>query len=260
MNKLARTHKPENGHTVAVLDLANMSDKALLDGTVEIVNRAAQAVGLSLKYLTECQRRFDNRGKGQREICGYVGFTDFIEKRLGKSARTIRRWLLEAEHPEKREERILKQRNDRAPLVIREEVQTATHWGKPVVRPEPKNIDVVIEPEPATLEPSDPEVQKINEKWKREMALPWAQWGYMLDIMNDSDIDPSMFIPIFEQIKSIMDRKQDWRKGPLDTANRKHELADNVRELINNWVGHTYMGEAIVHWEDEEGDTDDATK
>jgi|HubBroStandDraft_4_1064222.scaffolds.fasta_scaffold379522_2 hypothetical protein len=100
--------------TVALSDLQQMPDEIVIPATIAKAENAVLVTGECLAYLREAKTRFDNRGRVGRDICGYVGWQDFVERGLGKSLRTVQRQILESAEPERIEERKEKARIGRS--------------------------------------------------------------------------------------------------------------------------------------------------
>jgi hypothetical protein len=87
--------------------IAKLEDAVLLADTITVCNETSKQMGTAIDYLRECQKRFDNRGKGrgERVVAGYKGWSDFCERGLGRSIRSVQRRLMEAADPIARETR-----------------------------------------------------------------------------------------------------------------------------------------------------------
>jgi hypothetical protein len=223
---------------VTLSGLHRLMNEAVVQDTIVMVQNTTLEMGECLMYLRECKRRFDNRGKGQREICGYKGWRDFVERGLGKSIRTIQRQLVEAVEPEKAEERRLKARNDRKQMVRLVPNQHAEPTGEQLgretisifVEPQPKRepqiIDVIVEPEPQM-----DEMESMRERHRKVMALEWFAWENTADVMEDGG-NAEDFIPIFDQLKKIIES--------VDAGDQRYALANSVQYLVDEWIDKHY--------------------
>lgn len=245
-NKLAKsksvtvTH-PKKLQRMLDATLRQMPDAELFKVTITKVEDTSWQMVECAACFREIQRRFDNRGKGQRTICGYKGWIDFVERGLGKNIRTFQRQLLEVSEPERAEQRRLKARNDRKQLVHVIEPQSDLPVETPLANPseqatsEPEIIDGIVEPEAVPTEIVEATPKTIGETC---LDVPWGHWESMLDVMQDNGPAPDAFIPIFDQLKAMIE-SVDSRKPEL-RQRRRAELADSIRFLIDEWFETNY--------------------